>query len=48
MNPNKGPQLNPKSSKIQIGVTANGKKKVKMTAPVYYNMVIFNIKKKLS
>lgn len=48
MNTNNGPSLNLKKSKVQIGVTANGKKKVKMTAPVYYNMVIFNIKKKLS
>jgi hypothetical protein len=39
MNPNKGPQLNPKSSKIQIGVTANGKKKVKITA-----LLLFKIK----
>ena len=41
MNPNKGPQLNPKSSKIQIGVTANGKKKVKITA-----LLLFKISKK--
>lgn len=39
MNPNNGPSLNLKKSKVQIGVTANGKKKVKITA-----LLLFKIK----